>query len=299
MAKEKEQEGAVANSSDALSVPKARVLAEFFAPNGKIRVELLPPEVVGGSAEGGSVNLQPLEERVAEHTTNIANNDRRITALERRPAPEIKWLKGKGRPDKPETTEFAIIGNEEDCTRYLSIDGAGVGAYEWEKRGDVWHVTRGDTGWRAMAFPGDSFVTDRESLFLLRRVGDTVFAAVGGDRDRGWVTPIFNMTEEAKRLIPMPRGFATCNDIFIPITADAKGVARFGADSIGAIVTAPDYTQMDHNYFHKRMFEVILNTRVWGLEIASCAGTIPEFNYSTVDPWPDTLPGEAFEIYYV
>ncbi len=61
MAKEKGQEGAV---TDALSVPKARVLAEVFAPNGKIRVELLP-EGAGGSAEGGSVDLQPLEKRVA------------------------------------------------------------------------------------------------------------------------------------------------------------------------------------------------------------------------------------------
>ena len=61
MAKEKEQEGAV---TDVLSVPKARVLAEVFAPNGKIRVELLP-EGAGGSAEGGSVDLQPLEKRVA------------------------------------------------------------------------------------------------------------------------------------------------------------------------------------------------------------------------------------------
>ena len=61
MAKEKGQEGAV---TDALSVPKARVLAEVFAPNGKIRVELLP-EGAGGSAEGGSVVLQPLEKRVA------------------------------------------------------------------------------------------------------------------------------------------------------------------------------------------------------------------------------------------
>lgn len=70
MAKEKGQEGAVI---DALSVPKARVLAEVFAPNGKIRVELLP-EGAGGSAEGGSVDLQPLENRVE--------------ALENKPTPE-------------------------------------------------------------------------------------------------------------------------------------------------------------------------------------------------------------------
>ena len=277
MAKEKAQGTEVMNPqpSQELEVPKARVLAEVFAPNGKIRVELLP-EGAGGSAEGGSVDLQPLEKRVAaleakpeaehvdltplservaalenapkvadksqevtalqgavsEHATNIAINDRRITALESRPAPEsvnlqpltervtalegkesilgedgkvkadllpdsckgehceaqplpsdvvrtadiedvvrksalfdtkhnmilpelipeaevaVKWLKGKGRPDKPETTEGAIVGDEADCTRYLSTDGAGTGAWEWEKRGGVWHVVRGDTGWR-------------------------------------------------------------------------------------------------------------------------------------------------------
>ena len=81
MAKEKEQEGAVANSSDALSVPKARVLAEVFAPNGKIRVELLPPEVAGGSAEGGSVNLQPLEERVVALENHLITAQKVIDCL--------------------------------------------------------------------------------------------------------------------------------------------------------------------------------------------------------------------------
>ena len=67
MAKEKAQGTEVVNPqpSQELEVPKARVLAEVFAPNGKIRVELLPPEVAGGSADGGSVDLQPLEKRVA------------------------------------------------------------------------------------------------------------------------------------------------------------------------------------------------------------------------------------------
>ena len=66
MAKEKAQGTEVMNPqpSQELGVPKARVLAEVFAPNGKIRVELLP-EGAGGSAEGGSVDLQPLEKRVA------------------------------------------------------------------------------------------------------------------------------------------------------------------------------------------------------------------------------------------
>ena len=106
MAKEKGQEGAVANSQDALNVPKARVLAEVFAPNGKIRVELLPSEVAGGSAEGGSVNLQPLIDRVAaleakpeaEHVDLNPLNER-VTALENAPkvadkSQEVTTLQG-------------------------------------------------------------------------------------------------------------------------------------------------------------------------------------------------------------
>lgn len=95
MAKEKEQEGAVV---DALNVPKARVLAEVFAPNGKIRVELLP-EGAGGSAEGGSVDLQPLENRVAaleakpeaEHV-DLNPLSERVAALENRPVADLSAL---------------------------------------------------------------------------------------------------------------------------------------------------------------------------------------------------------------
>ena len=43
----------------------AAATANILGEDGKIRVELLPTEVAGGSAEGGSVDLQPLEKRVA------------------------------------------------------------------------------------------------------------------------------------------------------------------------------------------------------------------------------------------
>lgn len=93
MAKEKGQEGAV---TDALNVPKARVLAEVFAPNGKIRVELLP-EGAGGSAEGGSVDLQPLEKRVAAleakpaaEPVDLTPLSERVSALENAPKVEDK-----------------------------------------------------------------------------------------------------------------------------------------------------------------------------------------------------------------
>lgn len=181
MAKEKAQGTEVVNPqpSQELEVPKARVLAEVFAPNGKIRVELLP-EGAGGSAEGGSVDLQPLEKRVAaleakpesehvdlnplservaalenapkvadksqevtalqgdvsilqggistlqgvvsEHATNIASNDRRITALESRPVPESVNLQPL--TERVEALENRPVADLSDLeTRFTALNG--------------------------------------------------------------------------------------------------------------------------------------------------------------------------------
>ena len=60
-------------------------------------------------------------------------------------------LTGPGRPDTPSTTGGIITGNEPVGTEYRSTDGASVGAWIWMKRpGNVWAVTDGDTGWRAL-----------------------------------------------------------------------------------------------------------------------------------------------------
>ena len=78
----------------------------------------------------------------------------------------VKWLKGEGRPDKPNTTGNVIQDDEADLTRYISTDGAGTGAWEWEKRGGVWKVVRGDTGWRKIrsnALADTSFILIRRT----------------------------------------------------------------------------------------------------------------------------------------
>ena len=411
MAKEKGQEGAV---TDALSVPKARVLAEVFAPNGKIRVELLP-EGAGGSAEGGSVDLQPLEKRVAaleakpeaehvdlnplservaalenapkvadksqevtalqgavsEHATNIAINDRRITALESRPAPEsvnlqpltervtalegkesilgedgkvkadllpdsckgehceaqplpsdvvrtadiedvvrkselfdkahnmilpelipeaevaVKWLKGKGRPDKPETTEGAIVGDEEDCTRYLSTDGAGTGAWEWEKRGGVWHVVRGDTGWREFENPEKYF-----GKIKLRRTNDRISIEFGGGKWDYFGT--VKLSQSAKdpdkgndingyriELHKLSEGFRSCtnaiNQIFDDETNAQVGMVLVGGvkDNLGMVDLRFAMTVNRENNFNSLRIGIV--------------------TFPTVDRWPETLGGVASE----
>lgn len=414
MAKEKEQEGAVV---DALNVPKARVLAEVFAPNGKIRVELLP-EGAGGSAEGGSVDLQPLEKRVAaleakpeaehvdlnplservaalenapkvadksqevtalqgevstlqgtvaEHTTSIASNDRRITALESRPAPEsmnlqplnervtalegkanilgedgkvksdllpdscknehceaqplpsdvvrtadienvvrkselfdtahnmilpelipeaevaVKWLKGKGRPDKPETTEGAIVGDEEDCTRYLSTDGAGTGALEWEKRGGVWHVVRGDTGWREIENPQKYFGKIR-----LRRVDDRISLEFGGGQFDSFGVVKLSKSAQAEspedkrfsaRILQLPNGWRSCTNAINQIFDDTAR-AQIGMVVIGGMRDGAGNVDMRFAKTVDRETDLKL-LRV---------GIV---TFPTVDEWPTSLMGVA------
>ena len=400
MAEEKRQEGAVDNSSDALSVPKARVLAEVFAPNGKIRVELLPQEVAGGSAEGGSVNLQPLENRVAalenapkvadksqevtalqgdvstlqgtvaEHTTSIASNVQRITALENKPAPEsvnlqplnervtalegkanilgedgkvkadllpdscknehceaqplpsdvvrtadienvvrkselfdtthnmilpelipeaevaVKWLKGKGRPDKPETTEGAIVGDEADCTRYLSTDGAGTGAWEWEKRGGVWHVVRGDTGWREIVNPQMYFGKIR-----LRRVDDRISLEFGGGQfDSFGVVKLSKSAQSeypedkrfSARILQLPNGWRSCTNAINQIFDDTAR-AQIGMVVIGGMRDGAGNVDMRFAKTVDRETDLKL-LRV---------GIV---TFPTVDEWPTSLIGVASEM---
>ena len=416
MAKEKAQGTEVMNPqpSQELEVPKARVLAEVFAPNGKIRVELLP-EGAGGSAEGGSVDLQPLEKRVAaleakpeaehvdltplservaalenapkvadksqevtalqgavsEHATNIAINDRRITALESRPAPErvnlqpltervtalegkesilgedgkvkadllpdsckgehceaqplpsdvvrtadiedvvrksalfdtkhnmilpelipeaevaVKWLKGKGRPDKPETTEGAIVGDEADCTRYLSTDGAGTGAWEWEKRGGVWHVVRGDTGWR-------EFENSEKYLgkIKLRRTNDRISIEFGGGKWDYFGTVKLSQSAKDPRngddingyrieLHKLSEGFRSCtnaiNLIFDDETNAQVGMVLVGGvkDNLGMVDLRFAMTVNRENNFNSLRIGIV--------------------TFPTVDRWPETLGGVASE----
>lgn len=329
MAKEKAQGTEVVNPqpSQELEVPKARVLAEVFAPNGKIRVELLP-EVAGGSAESGSVDLQPLETRVTalEGKANILGEDGKVKAdllpdscknehCEAQPLPSdvvrtadiedvvrksalfdtehnmilpelipeaevaVKWLRGKGRPDKPETTEGAIVGDEEDCTRYLSTDGAGTGAWEWEKRGGVWHVVRGDTGWRKLtsdALADGNFV-------LIRRNGAQVDVQFYSNGAWGLVRfkPLSQtMNRHLFNLASIPEGFRGCMPVICPIYND---------DTLVQIGGVNFNTKVSGGHEMRARFAANINKEaIPGVRFGL-------FNFPTVDAWPSKLPGESFE----
>lgn len=309
--------------------------SSLLGSDGKIRHDLLP-EVAGGSAEGGSVDLQPLEKRVTalERKENILGEDGKVKAdllpdscknehCEAQTLPSdvvrtadiedvvrkselfdtahnmilpelipeaevaVKWLKGKGRPDKPETTEGAIVGDEADCTRYLSTDGAGTGAWEWEKRGGVWHVVRGDTGWREFENPEKYF-----GKIKLRRTNDRISIEFGGGKWDYFGT--VKLSQSAKdpdkgndinayriELHRLSEGFRSCtnaiNQIFDDETNAQVGMVLVGGvkDNLGMVDLRFAMTVNRENNFNSLRIGIV--------------------TFPTVDRWPETLGGVASE----
>nr|DAF87144.1 MAG TPA: hypothetical protein [Phage sp. ctHEp8]DAQ17159.1 MAG TPA: hypothetical protein [Caudoviricetes sp.] len=83
---------------------------------------------------------------------------------------------GAGRPDKPDTTNGKIKGTEPNGSVYDSIDGAGVGAWQWQKRDGVWVVTIGDTGLITLKTQN----LKAGAYVKLQRINNIVFCLMGG-----------------------------------------------------------------------------------------------------------------------
>lgn len=305
--------------------------SSLLGSDGKIRHDLLP-EGAGGNAEGGSADLQPLNDRVTalEGKANILGEDGKVKAdllpdscknehCEAQPLPSdvvrtadiadvvrksalfdtehnmilpelipeaevaVKWLKGKGRPDKPETTEGAIVGDEEDCTRYLSTDGAGTGALEWEKRGGVWHVVRGDTGWREIENPQKYFGKIR-----LRRVDDRISLEFGGGQFDSFGVVKLSKSAQAEspedkrfsaRILQLPNGWRSCTNAINQIFDDTAR-AQIGMVVIGGMRDGAGNVDMRFAKTVDRETDLKL-LRV---------GIV---TFPTVDEWPTSLMGVA------
>lgn len=305
--------------------------SSLLGSDGKIRHDLLP-EGAGGSAEGGSVDLQPLEKRVAalEKKESVLGEDGKVKAdllpdsckgehCEAQPLPSdvvrtadienvvrkselfdtahnmilpelipeaevaVKWLKGKGRPDKPETTEGAIVGDEAECTRYLSTDGAGTGAWEWEKRGGVWHVVRGDTGWREIENPQKYFGKIR-----LRRVDDRISLEFGGGQFDSFGVVKLSVSAQAPypedkrfsaRILQLPDGWRSCtnaiNQIFDDTARTQIGMVVIGGMRDGAGNVDMRFAKTVDRETDLKLLRVGIVT------------------FPTVDEWPTSLMGVA------
>lgn len=255
----------------------------------------------------GCTNKPPTLPEDLVRTADIANVLRHDDVLDSEsgkvlpeliPDPAVMWLKGKGRPDKPATTEGVILGDEADCTRYLSTDGAGVGAYEWEKRGGVWRVTRGDTGWRLIKRA--DLTQNPNSGMRIRRTADRVSIEFGGSEwDTIDLKPLKdiahfkgevpeNVNEYTRidysrvRFYNIPEGWRGCSvalqHIFQEPSFKSQGTVVVGGQNNGPgqvlFAFSPDVPR-DKSLVHLRI------------------GII---TFPSVDAWPDTLIGEPYQV---
>ena len=187
---------------------------------------------------------------------------------------------GNGRPDKPDTTGGKITGREPDGTFYNSTNGAGVGAYLWQKQNGQWTVISGDTGIRRLS---NISVNIKEGAIHLRRVNNRVECSFYAGR---WDTisfygssnPKFTRKNHAKRMdiLPPPRipvGFRTRTPIMLPFYSDdGDEIATVYVASIG-----------DRAYIELRFRDKVPTTDLDYMRL-------PVVSWITDDPFPDTLP---------
>lgn len=192
----------------------------------------------------------------------------------------VPIIYGAGRPDKPDTTDGKIKGNEPNGTIYSSLDGAGVGAYLWQKQNGQWTVISGDTGIRRLS---NISVNIKEGAIHLRRVNNRVECSFYAGR---WDTisfygssnPKFTRKNHAKRMdiLPPPRipfGFRTKTPIMLPFYSDdGDEVAVVYVASIG-----------DRAYIELRFKDKVPTADLDYMRM-------PVISWITDEPFPDTLP---------
>lgn len=196
-------------------------------------------------------------------------------------------ISGNGRPDRPDTTRVLvnnswvnlIKGNEPNGTIYNSVDGAGVGAYLWQKQKNVWKVISGDTGARRM----NTSVNIKEGYISLRRVNNIVECSFSKGR---WDTvsfygssnPEFTRKNHAKRmdLLPnsrIPLGFRTSVPIMLPFYSD-------DGDNIATVYVG---SRADSNYIELRFKDKLPTNDLNYMRM-------PVISWITDEPFPETLP---------
>nr|DAP62322.1 MAG TPA: hypothetical protein [Caudoviricetes sp.] len=189
-------------------------------------------------------------------------------------------ITGNGRPDKPDTTDGKITGREPNGSFYYSTNGAGVGAYLWQKQNNKWIVISGDTGPRRM---GNSSVNIKEGAIYLRRMNNRVECSFNTGR---WDTisfygssnPKFTRKNHAKRMdiLPstrIPVGFRTKTPIMLPFYSDdGDEVAVVYVASIG-----------DRAYIELRFKDKVPTSDLDYMRM-------PVISWITDDPFPETLP---------
>ena len=189
-------------------------------------------------------------------------------------------IQGNGRPDKPETTGGKITGREPNGTFYNSTNGAGVGAYLWQKQNGKWNVVSADTGVRRVTRGATNI---KSGYVSLRRVNNTVECSFTGGAwgaiyFYGSASPNFKKKSHAKRMdilgnSQIPFGFRSTNSIMLPFYSDDGD--HLGMVYVGGI--------SNYNYIELRFKD---KPPTADMDIVR----MPVISWITDDPFPDTLP---------
>jgi hypothetical protein len=107
-----------------------------------------------------------------DNKTIVINSDSKLEV-----AYTANALIGAGRPDKPETTNGVVKGTEHDGMMYQSTDGAGVGAYLWQRVNGKWVVIYGDTG---LVTVKNTKSLKAGAYIKFQRINNTVYCFMGG-----------------------------------------------------------------------------------------------------------------------
>lgn len=169
---------------------------------------------ISGFAEFMGTEIKRIEKKIPEGGGGSQSGDSMI-------------ITGNGRPDKPDTTSGKITGNEPNGTFYNSTDGAGVGAYLWQKQKNKWNVVSADTGARRVT---QNVHNIKSGYVTLRRINNIVECTFGGGQ---WGAIYFygtNAKEFRKKAHPkrmdivgnsgIPVGFRPVNNTMLPFYGD-------------------------------------------------------------------------------
>lgn len=107
-----------------------------------------------------------------DNKTIIINNANKLEV-----AYTANALIGAGRPDKPETTNGVVKGTEHDGMMYQSTDGAGVGAFLWQRVNGKWVVVYGNTGLITLK---NTKSLKAGAYIKFQRINNTVYCFMGG-----------------------------------------------------------------------------------------------------------------------
>ena len=188
-------------------------------------------------------------------------------------------ITGDGRPDKPNTTNGKITGNEQNGTFYSSLDGANVGAYLWQKQKNQWIVISGDTGNRIIR----SAINIKSGFVYLQRVNNLVICSFTGGAWSsisfyGKNNSNFKRKSHAKRFDllqtnKIPVGFRTPLAFMLPFYDD-------NGNHVGMVYVGGTG---NYNYIELRFKEDVPTE---DLDLMR----LPVITWVTNEPFPETLP---------